>query len=151
MPFTLYYWLLSSTACTHGTHRCLIVSSSCVYMLACLCLVFMLILCVYLCSHEQKYKGGNEGSNMSAPSEPGSPQSSPRSRSPSPDDILERVAADVKEYERENVDTFEENIKAKHNFIKQEKDGTLVCVCVHQTCGKLRHMKYFQILEPHLI
>uniref|UniRef100_A0A8C7WEZ7 Serine/threonine-protein kinase PRP4 homolog n=1 Tax=Oncorhynchus mykiss TaxID=8022 RepID=A0A8C7WEZ7_ONCMY len=70
----------------------------------------------------QKYKGGNEGSNMSAPSEPGSPQSSPRSRSPSPDDILERVAADVKEYERENVDTFEENIKAKHNFIKQEKD-----------------------------
>uniref|UniRef100_A0A8C7TXN4 Serine/threonine-protein kinase PRP4 homolog n=1 Tax=Oncorhynchus mykiss TaxID=8022 RepID=A0A8C7TXN4_ONCMY len=72
----------------------------------------------------QKYKGGNEGSNMSAPSEPGSPQSSPRSRSPSPDDILERVAADVKEYERENVDTFEENIKAKHNFIKQEKDGT---------------------------
>ncbi|CDQ63341.1 unnamed protein product [Oncorhynchus mykiss] len=122
MPFTLYYWLLSSTACTHGTHRCLIVSSSCVYMLACLCLVFMLILCVYLCSHEQKYKGGNEGSNMSAPSEPGSPQSSPRSRSPSPDDILERVAADVKEYERENVDTFEENIKAKHNFIEQEKD-----------------------------
>uniref|UniRef100_A0A674C9P5 Serine/threonine-protein kinase PRP4 homolog n=1 Tax=Salmo trutta TaxID=8032 RepID=A0A674C9P5_SALTR len=72
----------------------------------------------------QKYKGGNEGSNMSAPSEPGSPQSSPRSRSPSPDDILERVAADVKEYERENVDTFEENIKAKHNLIEQEKDGT---------------------------
>nr|XP_023833067.1 serine/threonine-protein kinase PRP4 homolog isoform X3 [Salvelinus alpinus] len=70
----------------------------------------------------QKYKGGNEGSNMSAPSEPGSPQSSPRSRSPSPDDILERVAADVKEYERENVDTFEENIKAKHNLIEQEKD-----------------------------
>uniref|UniRef100_A0A8C7U962 Serine/threonine-protein kinase PRP4 homolog n=1 Tax=Oncorhynchus mykiss TaxID=8022 RepID=A0A8C7U962_ONCMY len=75
-------------------------------------------------SEDEKYKGGNEGSNMSAPSEPGSPQSSPRSRSPSPDDILERVAADVKEYERENVDTFEENIKAKHNFIKQEKDGT---------------------------
>uniref|UniRef100_A0A8C8LMF0 Serine/threonine-protein kinase PRP4 homolog n=1 Tax=Oncorhynchus tshawytscha TaxID=74940 RepID=A0A8C8LMF0_ONCTS len=72
----------------------------------------------------QKYKGGNEGSNMSAPSEPGSPQSSLRSRSPSPDDILERVAADVKEYERENVDTFEENIKAKHNLIEQEKDGT---------------------------
>ncbi|CDQ77476.1 unnamed protein product [Oncorhynchus mykiss] len=67
----------------------------------------------------QKYKGGNEDSNMS---EPGSPQSSQRSRSPSPDDILERVTADVKEYERENVDTFEENIKAKHNLIEQEKD-----------------------------
>uniref|UniRef100_A0A8C8F126 Serine/threonine-protein kinase PRP4 homolog n=1 Tax=Oncorhynchus tshawytscha TaxID=74940 RepID=A0A8C8F126_ONCTS len=75
-------------------------------------------------SEDEKYKGGNEGSNMSAPSEPGSPQSSLRSRSPSPDDILERVAADVKEYERENVDTFEENIKAKHNLIEQEKDGT---------------------------
>uniref|UniRef100_A0A4W5RHZ7 Serine/threonine-protein kinase PRP4 homolog n=1 Tax=Hucho hucho TaxID=62062 RepID=A0A4W5RHZ7_9TELE len=72
----------------------------------------------------QKYKGGNEGSNMSAPSEPGSLQSSPRSRSPSPDDILERVAADVKEYEWENVDNFEENIKAKHHLIEQEKDGT---------------------------
>uniref|UniRef100_A0A4W5RMC9 Serine/threonine-protein kinase PRP4 homolog n=1 Tax=Hucho hucho TaxID=62062 RepID=A0A4W5RMC9_9TELE len=70
----------------------------------------------------QKYKGGNEGSNMSAPSEPGSLQSSPRSRSPSPDDILERVAADVKEYEWENVDNFEENIKAKHHLIEQEKD-----------------------------
>ncbi|XP_041697460.2 serine/threonine-protein kinase PRP4 homolog isoform X2 [Coregonus clupeaformis] len=69
----------------------------------------------------QKYKGGRVDSNMS---EPGSPQSSPRSRSPSPDDILERVAADVKEYQRENVDTFEENIKAKHNLIEQEKDGT---------------------------
>uniref|UniRef100_A0A673YWH0 Serine/threonine-protein kinase PRP4 homolog n=1 Tax=Salmo trutta TaxID=8032 RepID=A0A673YWH0_SALTR len=69
----------------------------------------------------QKYKGGNEDSNMS---EPGSPQSSQRSRSPSPDDILERVTADVKEYERENMDTFEENIKAKHNLIEQEKDGT---------------------------
>nr|XP_046213724.1 serine/threonine-protein kinase PRP4 homolog [Oncorhynchus gorbuscha] len=67
----------------------------------------------------QKYKGGNEDNNMS---EPGSPQSSQRSRSPSPDDILERVTADVKEYERENVDTFEENIKAKHNLIEQEKD-----------------------------
>uniref|UniRef100_A0A8C8IZW1 Serine/threonine-protein kinase PRP4 homolog n=1 Tax=Oncorhynchus tshawytscha TaxID=74940 RepID=A0A8C8IZW1_ONCTS len=67
----------------------------------------------------RKYKGGNEDSNMS---EPGSPQSSQRSRSPSPDDILERVTADVKEYERENMDTFEENIKAKHNLIEQEKD-----------------------------
>uniref|UniRef100_A0A4W5Q2H7 Serine/threonine-protein kinase PRP4 homolog n=1 Tax=Hucho hucho TaxID=62062 RepID=A0A4W5Q2H7_9TELE len=67
----------------------------------------------------QKYKGGNEDSNIS---EPGSPQSSQRSRSPSPDDILERVTADVKEYERENMDTFEENIKAKHNLIEQEKD-----------------------------
>ncbi|CAB1325752.1 unnamed protein product [Coregonus sp. 'balchen'] len=36
--------------------------------------------------------------------------------------IVQRVAADVKEYERENVDTFEENIKAKHNLIEQEKD-----------------------------
>uniref|UniRef100_A0A8C8ME39 Serine/threonine-protein kinase PRP4 homolog n=1 Tax=Oncorhynchus tshawytscha TaxID=74940 RepID=A0A8C8ME39_ONCTS len=70
-------------------------------------------------SEDEKYKGGNEDSNMS---EPGSPQSSQRSRSPSPDDILERVTADVKEYERENMDTFEENIKAKHNLIEQEKD-----------------------------
>ncbi|KAL0966896.1 hypothetical protein UPYG_G00301520 [Umbra pygmaea] len=70
----------------------------------------------------QKYKGGNEDGNVSALSEPGSPQSSPRSRSPSPDDVLERVAADVKEYERENIDTFEENIKAKHNLIEPGKD-----------------------------
>lgn len=72
----------------------------------------------------QKYKAGNEDSNLgSMPSEPSSPQSSSRSRSPSPDDILERVAADVKEYERENVNTFEANIKAKHNLIAQEKEG----------------------------
>lgn len=72
----------------------------------------------------QKYKAGNEDSNMgSMASEPSSPQSSTRSRSPSPDDILERVAADVKEYERENLNTFEANIKAKHNLIAQEKDG----------------------------
>ncbi|KAK5898108.1 hypothetical protein CgunFtcFv8_015553 [Champsocephalus gunnari] len=69
----------------------------------------------------QKYKAGNEDSNMV--SEPCSPQSSTRSRSPSPDDILERVAADVKEYERENLNTFEASIKAKHNLIAQEKDG----------------------------
>uniref|UniRef100_A0A7N5ZX47 Serine/threonine-protein kinase PRP4 homolog n=1 Tax=Anabas testudineus TaxID=64144 RepID=A0A7N5ZX47_ANATE len=69
----------------------------------------------------QKYKVVNEDTNMI--SEPSSPQSSTRSRSPSPDDILERVAADVKEYERENVNTFEANIKAKHNLIAQEKDG----------------------------
>ncbi|XP_053268132.1 pre-mRNA processing factor 4Bb [Pleuronectes platessa] len=69
----------------------------------------------------QKYKLGNDDSNMV--SEPSSPQSSTRSRSPSPDDILERVAADVKEYELENLDTFEDNIKAKHNLIAQEKDG----------------------------
>ncbi|XP_056155444.1 pre-mRNA processing factor 4Bb isoform X2 [Lampris incognitus] len=69
----------------------------------------------------QKYKVGNEDTNMA--SEPSSPQSSTRSRSPSPDDILERVAADVKEYERENLNTFEANIKAKHNLIAQEKDG----------------------------
>ncbi|XP_052452647.1 pre-mRNA processing factor 4Bb [Carassius gibelio] len=72
----------------------------------------------------QKYKAVNEDSNMgSMASEPSSPQSSMRSRSPSPDDILERVAADVKEYERENVNTFEANIKAKHNLITQEKEG----------------------------
>uniref|UniRef100_A0A665T754 Serine/threonine-protein kinase PRP4 homolog n=1 Tax=Echeneis naucrates TaxID=173247 RepID=A0A665T754_ECHNA len=69
----------------------------------------------------QKYKVVNEDTNMV--SEPSSPQSSTRSRSPSPDDILERVAADVKEYERENLNTFEANIKAKHNLIAQEKDG----------------------------
>uniref|UniRef100_A0A7N6BM72 Serine/threonine-protein kinase PRP4 homolog n=1 Tax=Anabas testudineus TaxID=64144 RepID=A0A7N6BM72_ANATE len=72
-------------------------------------------------SEEEKYKVVNEDTNMI--SEPSSPQSSTRSRSPSPDDILERVAADVKEYERENVNTFEANIKAKHNLIAQEKDG----------------------------
>ncbi|KAG5286691.1 hypothetical protein AALO_G00017730 [Alosa alosa] len=72
----------------------------------------------------QKYKGGNEDSNMSAPSEPSSPQSTPRSRSPSPDDILERVAADVKEYERENLDTFEANVMAKQNLLAQEKEGS---------------------------
>ncbi|XP_061821234.1 pre-mRNA processing factor 4Bb [Nerophis lumbriciformis] len=69
----------------------------------------------------QKYKVLNDDSNMA--SEPNSPQSSTRSRSPSPDDILERVAADVKEYERENLNTFEANIKAKHNLIAQEKDA----------------------------
>lgn len=69
----------------------------------------------------QKYKVVNEDTNMV--SEPSSPQSSTRSRSPSPDDILERVAADVKEYERENLNTFEASIKAKHNLIAQEKDG----------------------------
>ncbi|XP_077480523.1 pre-mRNA processing factor 4Bb [Stigmatopora argus] len=70
----------------------------------------------------QKYKATSEDANMV--SEPSSPQSSTRSRSPSPDDILERVAADVKEYERENLNTFEANIKAKHNLIAQERDGT---------------------------
>ncbi|XP_061777661.1 pre-mRNA processing factor 4Bb [Nerophis ophidion] len=69
----------------------------------------------------QKYKVLNDDSNMA--SEPNSPQSSTRSRSPSPDDILERVAADVKEYERENLNTFEASIKAKHNLIAQEKDA----------------------------
>uniref|UniRef100_A0A3B3U0E8 Serine/threonine-protein kinase PRP4 homolog n=1 Tax=Poecilia latipinna TaxID=48699 RepID=A0A3B3U0E8_9TELE len=69
----------------------------------------------------QKYKTANEETNMV--SEPSSPQSSTRSRSPSPDDILERVAADVKEYERENLNTFEASIKAKHNLIAQEKDA----------------------------
>uniref|UniRef100_A0AAR2KAP7 Serine/threonine-protein kinase PRP4 homolog n=1 Tax=Pygocentrus nattereri TaxID=42514 RepID=A0AAR2KAP7_PYGNA len=68
----------------------------------------------------KKYKEANEDNIKS---EPGSPQSSPRSRSPSPDDVLERVAADVKAYEQENLDTFEANIKAKHNLLSQEKDG----------------------------
>ncbi len=72
----------------------------------------------------QKYKVVNEDTNMV--SEPSSPQSSTRSRSPSPDDILERVAADVKEYERENLNTFEASIKAKHNLIAQEKDGNVL-------------------------
>ncbi|KAG9479280.1 hypothetical protein GDO78_012772 [Eleutherodactylus coqui] len=64
-----------------------------------------------------------DDSNMSGNSEPSSPQSSARSRSPSPDDILERVAADVKEYERENVDTFEAIVKAKHNLMAEQNNG----------------------------
>ncbi|XP_005481756.1 serine/threonine-protein kinase PRP4 homolog [Zonotrichia albicollis] len=71
----------------------------------------------------QKYKGQAEDSNISVPSEPSSPQSSTRSRSNSPDDILERVAADVKEYERENVDTFEASVKAKHNLMTVEQNN----------------------------
>ncbi|XP_023352136.1 serine/threonine-protein kinase PRP4 homolog isoform X4 [Sarcophilus harrisii] len=71
----------------------------------------------------QKYKYLAEDSNMSMPSEPSSPQSSTRTRSPSPDDILERVAADVKEYERENVDTFEASVKAKHNLMTVEQNN----------------------------
>uniref|UniRef100_A0A4W4GBR8 Serine/threonine-protein kinase PRP4 homolog n=1 Tax=Electrophorus electricus TaxID=8005 RepID=A0A4W4GBR8_ELEEL len=70
----------------------------------------------------QKYKELKEDS---VKSEAGSAQSSPRSRSASPDDVLERVAADVKAYEQENVDTFEANIKAKHNLLAQEKDGAI--------------------------
>ncbi|XP_030064534.1 serine/threonine-protein kinase PRP4 homolog [Microcaecilia unicolor] len=69
----------------------------------------------------QKYKYLTEDSNVSMPSEPSSPQSSTRSRSQSPDDILERVAADVKEYERENVDTFEASVKAKQNLMAVEQ------------------------------
>lgn len=76
----------------------------------------------------QKYKVVNDDSNMV--SEPSSPQSSTRSRSPSPDDILERVAADVKEYERENLNTFEASIKAKHNLIAQEKDGNVLVTMI---------------------
>lgn len=71
----------------------------------------------------QKYKYLAEDSNMSMPSEPSSPQSSTRSRSNSPDDILERVAADVKEYERENVDTFEASVKAKQNLMGVEQNN----------------------------
>ncbi|KAF5901809.1 serine/threonine-protein kinase PRP4, partial [Clarias magur] len=75
----------------------------------------------------QKYRALNEDSNVgSVTSEPSSPQSSTRSRSASPDDILERAAADVKEYERENVNTFEASVKAKYNLIAQEKEGTNV-------------------------
>ncbi|XP_056333679.1 serine/threonine-protein kinase PRP4 homolog isoform X2 [Danio aesculapii] len=71
----------------------------------------------------QKYKPVNEDSNMSGLSDHGSPQSSTHSRSPSPDDILERVAADVKAYEQENLDTFEDNVKAKYSLVSQEKNG----------------------------
>uniref|UniRef100_A0A4W3ISN0 Serine/threonine-protein kinase PRP4 homolog n=1 Tax=Callorhinchus milii TaxID=7868 RepID=A0A4W3ISN0_CALMI len=66
----------------------------------------------------------NEDSNMSGFSEPNSPQSSTRSRSPSPDDIFERAAADVKEYERENIDTFEASVNAKRNLMAvEQKEG----------------------------
>ncbi|XP_048411147.1 pre-mRNA processing factor 4Bb [Stegostoma tigrinum] len=72
----------------------------------------------------QKYRNPNEDSNMSGLSEPNSPQSSTRSRSPSPDDIFERAAADVKEYERENVDTFEASVNAKRNLMAlEQKEG----------------------------
>ncbi|NP_001091334.1 pre-mRNA processing factor 4B L homeolog [Xenopus laevis] len=73
----------------------------------------------------QKYSYLYEDSNMSMPSEPSSPQSSTRSRSPSPDDILERVAADVKEYERENIDTFEASVKAKYNLMTEQNNGAI--------------------------
>lgn len=73
----------------------------------------------------QKYKEVNEDTSKS---EPCSPQSSSHSRSPSPDDVLERVAADVKAYEQENLDTFEANIKAKHNLLTQDKDGMVYYV-----------------------
>ncbi|XP_052474412.1 serine/threonine-protein kinase PRP4 homolog isoform X1 [Carassius gibelio] len=71
----------------------------------------------------QKYKPVNEDSNLSGLSDRGSPRSSTQSRSPSPDDILERVAADVKAYEQENLDTFEDNVKAKHSLVSQEQNG----------------------------
>ncbi|XP_072267870.1 serine/threonine-protein kinase PRP4 homolog isoform X2 [Pyxicephalus adspersus] len=71
----------------------------------------------------EKYRYLNEDSNMSVNSEPSSPQSSSSSRSASPDDILERVAADVKEYERENFDTFEASVKAKHNLMAEQNNG----------------------------
>lgn len=86
----------------------------------------------------QKYKIVNEDTNMV--SEPSSPQSSTRSRSPSPDDILERVAADVKEYERENLNTFEASIKAKHNLIAQEKDGNVLVKSVYVATYKANWM-----------
>ncbi|KAM9308284.1 serine/threonine-protein kinase PRP4 homolog [Gastrophryne carolinensis] len=73
----------------------------------------------------EKYRYLNEDSNLSVNSEPSSPQSSARSRSPSPDDILERVAADVKEYERENLDNFEASVKAKHNLMSEQNNGNV--------------------------
>lgn len=88
-------------------------------------------MCTHGCTtfaYVQKYRSANEDTNMV--SEPSSPQSSTRSRSPSPDDILERVAADVKEYERENLNTFEASIKAKHNLIAQEKDGNVLVTMI---------------------
>lgn len=88
----------------------------------------------------QKYKVVNEDTNMI--SEPSSPQSSTRSRSPSPDDILERVAADVKEYERENLNTFEASIKAKHNLIAQEKDGKVLLKWLYLLAYKANWMNY---------
>lgn len=88
----------------------------------------------------QKYKVVNEDTNMV--SEPSSPQSSTRSRSPSPDDILERVAADVKEYERENLNTFEASIKAKHNLIAQEKDGKVLVKWLYLQAYKANWMNY---------
>lgn len=72
----------------------------------------------------QKYRYQNEDSCMSVPSEPSSPHSSTRSRSASPDDVLERVTADVKAYERENVDTFEAAMKAKHSLVSEQNNGT---------------------------
>ncbi|XP_069469599.1 serine/threonine-protein kinase PRP4 homolog isoform X2 [Ambystoma mexicanum] len=72
----------------------------------------------------QKYRYQNEDSGMSVPSEPSSPHSSARSRSASPDDVLERVTADVKAYERENVDTFEAAMKAKHSLVSEQNNGT---------------------------
>lgn len=69
-------------------------------------------------------------------SEPSSPQSSTRSRSASPDDILERAAADVKEYERENINTFEASVKAKHNLIAQEREGEYIFLySFKEVCG----------------
>uniref|UniRef100_A0A8C2H3Q5 Serine/threonine-protein kinase PRP4 homolog n=1 Tax=Cyprinus carpio TaxID=7962 RepID=A0A8C2H3Q5_CYPCA len=82
------------------------------------CNVIVFVMCPV-----QKYKPVNEDSNMSGLSDHGSPQSSTQSRSPSPDDILERVAADVKAYEQENLDMFEDNVKAKHSLVSQEKNG----------------------------
>lgn len=74
---------------------------------------------------------------MSAPSEPSSPQSSTRTRSPSPEDVLERVAADVKEYERENVDTFEASVKAKHNLMTVEQNNGESVTVLFQPCFSL--------------
>lgn len=76
-----------------------------------------------MCFFFQKYRYLNEDSNLSVNSEPSSPQSSSSSRSASPDGILERVAADVKEYERENVDNFEASVEAKHNLMTEQNNG----------------------------
>lgn len=68
----------------------------------------------------QKYKYLAEDSNMSVSSEPSIPQSSTKTWSPI---LLERVAAVVKEYEWENVDTFEASVKAKRNLMTVEQNN----------------------------
>ncbi|XP_062849961.1 serine/threonine-protein kinase PRP4 homolog [Trichomycterus rosablanca] len=65
----------------------------------------------------QKYKGVSDDTTKSGDD---SPQSA--SRSPSPDDVLERVAADIEDFDQETLDIFEPDIKTKHVH-SQEKNG----------------------------